>query len=79
MSTDRRRTLFEAFVVFQFNYCPLVRMFQTKALNNRINSLYEKALGLTYQNRNSSFRELLKLDKSVYIHYRKLQYLLTKV
>ena len=56
----------------QFNYCPLVWMFRTKELNNRINSLHGKALRLTYQNRNSSFDELLKLDKSVSIHYRNL-------
>ena len=79
MSTEKRRTLFKAFVVSQFNYCPLVWMFHTKELNNRINSLHEKALKLTYQNRDSSFDELLKLDKSVSIHYRNLQYLLTEI
>ena len=79
MSTEKRRTLFKAFVVSQFNYCPLVWMFHTKELNSRINSLHEKALSLIYQNRNLSFDELLKLDKSVSIHYRNLQYLLTEV
>ena len=29
MSTEKRRTLFKAFVVSQFNYCPLVWMFHT--------------------------------------------------
>ena len=53
-------------------------MFHTKELNGRINSLHEKALRLIYQNRNLSFDELLKLDKSVSIHYRNLQYLLTE-
>ena len=77
MSSEKRRTLFKAFVVSQFNYCPLVWMFHTKELNSRINSLHEKALRLIYQNRNLSFDELLKLDKSVSIHYRNLQYVLT--
>ena len=54
-------------------------MFHTKDLNNRINSLHEKALRLTYQNRNSSFDELLKLDKSDSLHYRNLKYLLTEI
>ena len=36
-------------------------------------------LRLTYQNRNLSFDELLKLDKSVSIHYRSLQYLVTEI
>ena len=79
MSTEKRRTLFNAFVVSQFNYCPLVWMFHTKELNGRINSLHEKALRLIYQNRNLSFDELLKLNKSFSIHYRNLQYLLTEI
>ena len=54
-------------------------MFHTKELNSRINSLHEKALRLIYQNRNLSFDELRKLDESVSIHYRNLQYLLTEI
>ena len=38
-------------------------MFYTKQLNNRINSLHEKALRVAYQQRISSFSELLNLDK----------------
>ena len=78
-STENRRSLFKAFVVSQFDYCPLVWMLHIKELNNRINSLHEKALRLTYQNRNSSFDELLKLDKPVSIHYTNLQYFLTEI
>ena len=54
-------------------------MFHTKELNNQINSLHKKALRLTYQNINSSFNELLKIDKSVSIDYRNLQCLLSKI
>ena len=79
MSTEKRRTLFKSFVVSEFSYCPLVWMFHTKELNNRKDSLHEKSLRLTYHNGNSSFDELLKLDKSVSIHYGNLQYLLTEI
>ena len=34
MSTEKRRLIFKAFVISQFNYCPLVQMFYTKQLNN---------------------------------------------
>ena len=54
-------------------------MFHTKQLNNQINSLHEKALRVTYQDRNWSFSELLNLDKSVSIHYRNIKYLLTEI
>lgn len=48
MNADKRRTLFKGFVVCQFNYWPLVWMFRTKQLNNRINSLHEKDFSLTH-------------------------------
>ena len=56
-------------------------MFHSKQLNNRINSLHvhEKPLRATYQDRNSSFTELLNLDKTVSIHYRNIKYLLMEI
>ena len=79
MSTEKRRLIFKVFIISQFSYCPLVWMFHTKQLNNRINSLHEKTLRVTYQDRNSSFTELLNLHKSVFIHYRCIKYLLTGI
>ena len=54
-------------------------MFHTKQLNNRINSLHEKALRVTYQDGKSFLNELLNLDKSVSIHYGNIKYLLTEI
>ena len=79
MSTEKRRLIFKAFIILQFNYCPLVWVFHTKQLNNRINSLQEKALRVTYQDRNSSFTKLLSLDKLVFIHCRNIKYLLMEI
>ena len=75
----KKRLIFKAFIVSQFNYFPLLWMIHTKQLNNRINSLHEKALRVTFQNRNSSFSKLLKLEKLVSIHYRYIKYLLTEI
>ena len=74
MITEKRRQIFKVFITLQFNYCPLVWTFHTKQINNRINNLHEKALRVTYQDRNSSFSELLNLDKSVSIHYKNIKY-----
>ena len=52
MSTEKRRLIFKAFIILQFNYCPLVWMFHTQQLNNGINSLNEQALRVAYQDRN---------------------------
>ena len=61
MSTEKNRLIFKAFIISQFNDCRLVSMFHNKQLNNPINSLHEKVLRVTYQDRNSSFSELLNL------------------
>ena len=79
MSTGKTRLIFTAFIIPQFSCCTLVWVFHTNQLNNRINRLHEKALRVTYQDKNSSFTELLNLDKSISIHYRNIQYLLTDV
>ena len=68
MSTEKRRLIFKAFIISQFNYCPLVWMFHTTQLNNRISSQNEKALRVTYQGKNSFLIEVLNLDKSVCNH-----------
>ena len=53
--------LLTAFITSQFSYCPLVWMFHSRTMNNRINTLHEKALRLVYTNKsNLSFDALLK-------------------
>ena len=59
----------KAFITSQFFYCPLVRMFHSRTMNNRINTFHEKALRLVYTNKpNLCFDDLLKEDKWVKIH-----------
>ena len=60
----------KAYLASQFGYCPLVWMFYSRSLNNKINSLHERALRITY---GDSFENLLKNDNSVSIHHRNIQ------
>ena len=55
MSIEKRRTLFKAFIMSQFEYCSLIWMFHSRGLNNRINRIHERALKITYSDCNSSF------------------------
>ena len=73
MSFKRRREIMHAFILSQFGYCPLVWMFHSRKLNNRINTLHERALRIVYQDRISSFDELLSKDGSFTIHERNIQ------
>ena len=61
----------KAFITSQFGYCPLVWMFHTRRINNRINRLHERSLRLTYKDFNSIFQELLDKNKSVSIHHQR--------
>ena len=54
-------------------------MFHSKGLNNKINSLHERVLRITYGDRSSSFQDLLKKNNSVYIHHRNIHALTTEM
>ena len=44
MPFDKRRMVMKAFIKSHFNYCPLIWMFHSRTLNNKINRLHERAL-----------------------------------
>ena len=74
------RILMKAFIESQFSYCPLVWMFHgNRTLENRINRLHHRALRIAYNDFQSSFEELLQKDKSLTIHERNLQKLVTEM
>ena len=72
MTLNQRRILMKAYFMSQFGHCPLVWMNHSRSLNNRINTLYERALRLVYNDFRSFFTELLKKDNSVPIHKKNL-------
>ena len=79
MSINKRRTLMNAFFTSQFNYCPLIWMFHSHANNNKINRLHERCLRIIYNDKTTSFEDLLEKDSSVSIHDRNLQVLATEM
>ena len=50
MTTMQIKVIMKAFILSQFKYCPLVCMFHSRELNNRINRIHERALRLAYKN-----------------------------
>ena len=73
MSKEKLRILMKAFIESQFGYCPLIWMFHSRTLNNKINMIHERALRLVYKDPLLTFKELLEKDKSFSIHHRNLQ------
>jgi hypothetical protein len=75
ISLKQRKILFNSFFMSQFGYCPLIWIFGNRKQNNRINNLHLKGLRMVYQDKSSSFQELLRKDNSVCIHHRNIQFL----
>ena len=79
MSTNKAQLLTRSFIMSQFSYYPRIWICHSKKINNQINKLHERALRLVYSDKSSSFRELIERDKSVTIHERNIQVLLTEI
>ena len=69
---SKKRVLFKSFIESQFTYCPLIWMFHSRQLNNKINQLHERALRIVYKNYELSFEELLFIDGSFCVHHRNI-------
>ena len=70
---EKKRILMKSFIESQFSYCPLIWMFCSRSMNNRINRLHERALRIVYNDYANSFESLLVKDGSVTIHNRNIQ------
>jgi len=79
MNFEKRRLIMKAFISSQFGYCPLVWMFHSRELNNRVNRIHERSLRVVYKDKHSTFWELLDRDKSVPVHYHNIRKLATEV
>ena len=79
MNLSKKNMLMNSFFKSQFSYCPLVWMCHSRTINNKINHLHERCLHLIYNNKISSFKELLERDRSVPLHNRNLQMLVTEM
>ena len=50
----------ESFITSQFSDFPLVRMFHSRKLNDMINAIHERALGIAYCDKHSTFQQWKK-------------------
>ena len=79
MNLAENKSIMQSFICSQFRCCPLVRMFHSRKINNRLNSLHESALRVVYRDYKAIFSELLSKDKSVTTYQRNLQLLATEI
>ena len=69
MDFTKRRLLVNVFFYSQSNYYQLVWMCNNRTNNNKINRLHERCLRLIYNDKKSSFKDLLHKDRSVSMHH----------
>ena len=79
LDTEQLKRIMRAFILSQFNYCPLVWMFCNRTLDNKVNRIHERALRITYKDMRSDFDTMLLRDNAVTIHIRNLQLLMTEI
>ena len=48
MNLSKKKKLENSFFNSQFNYCPLILMFHSRIINNKINRLHQRCLRLLY-------------------------------
>ena len=79
MNFEKRHMLMNSFFTSKFNYCPLVWMFQSRTMNNKIKHLHERYLRIVYSDKRSSFEKHLETDRFVTINIRNLLILATEL
>ena len=79
MVIAKKRILMNAFLTLEFSYFSLVWMCYSRTNNSKINRLNERCLRIVYNNKQSSFNELLEKDGSVSIHMRNIQIVATEM
>ena len=79
LSLDKAILLYNAFILANFSYCPLIWMFCSKKENTLINNVHKKALRVVYKEPNKTLSQLLDIDCSPGIHLRNLRFLMVEV
>ena len=72
-------TLYTAYILSHFKYCPIIWMFCSKASNSLIDKTHKRALRVVHQNFNLSLEELFVNWNVVGIHIQNLRALMTEI
>lgn len=75
----RAKQLSNAFILSNFNYCPLLWMFCKKSSNDMLNTVHKRALRAVTGDYAASFDELISNTSDKSIHQRSIIVLLTEI
>lgn len=74
-----RETVHNTFIMANFNYCPIVWHFCSKASANKMEKIQERALRFLFNDKISSYEDLLKRCDSTTLHLKRLKSICTEV
>ena len=76
LTDDQKRLLLNSIIKSQFSYCPLIWMFCS---HNLINRIHERALRLIHNDHVSTFQDILEITKEKTIHQNNLECLAKEI
>ena len=79
INLSKRKILMNPFFDLQFKYCSLIWISHSRTNKSKIDRLHERYLRIIYNDKKSSFKELLEKDSSVSINERNVQVLATEM
>ena len=79
LTLDSAQLIYNAFILSNFSYCPLIWMFCSKMDANKITKVQKKALQIVHNRFDLGLSQLLELDGSPEIHLRNLRFLMVEV
>ena len=79
LSVKTAKFLCNAYILSNFNYCPLIWMRFDKTSNASIDKIHRRALTVVYGKCNCSLSELLELSNSVTFHIRFIRRLMVEI
>ena len=74
MTDFNKKVIFNSFFKGQFNYCPLLWMFNTREVSHKINRLHERGSRVLLNNETLTFNDMLSEsnDTTIHVKYSKI-------
>ena len=79
LSFHAKEVLINSYIISNFNYCPLVRMFSSTQSLKKIENLQKRALRFLYDNFEASYEDLLSKGRKSKMNVRRLRTLCVKI
>ena len=76
---QRNLLLLDTVIKSQFTYCPLIRMFTSRYLNNTLNNIHQRALRLINNDHEKSFDRILTENNLKTIHQKTLNFVAIEI